>query len=366
MLDLLYHLFNYTISICYFIIFILIFRGLITQRLLGRNPLGTATSGIFLTCSLGHFAHAFISHAEGNAWELAVQVVVDGWTVVPAIAYVVMRRRYGLIVRGPDMINEFRTQIAQQSAEIKVMKEVELLKDDFLAMASHELRTPLTTIKGYAQYLQRQLGTSENKKTNLAVTTINQQVERMSGLVDMLLDVSRIQSGKVELQTESVEMNKFVVDLAERLQITSPKHQLNVKLANFPVWVKIDVERIEQVANNLVNNAIKYSPNAFELNISVEADEADALFSVTDYGMGIPHEELPKIFDRFYRSPLVKNSTMQGLGLGLYISSQIVQVSGGEITVKSILGEGSTFTVCLPRVAAPREAQNALLSESSN
>ncbi len=353
MLDTLYHLFNYTISVCYFIIFLLIFTGLVREKVFGRNALGTATSGIFLTCSLGHLAHASTTHLANSGWEGGLQVIIDGWTVLPSIAYVILRRKYGLIIRGPDMINEFHAQLAEKSAEIKSLHQLEQLKDDFIAMASHELRTPLTTIKGYAQILTRRVAVFGDQKVELAVATINQQVGRMSNLINMLLDVSRIQSHKIELHPEVLDLSKLIDEIVTRLQITSTTHQFNLSLLPHPVWVKIDPERVEQILSNLINNAVKYSPLASRVDITLQENERNVTLQIRDYGSGIDPNELPKVFERFYRSPQVRNSNKEGLGLGLYICQELVRASGGEIRVSSTVGEGSTFTISLLLASAP-------------
>ena len=349
MLDFLYHFFNYIVAFCYFCIFMLIFAGLLRQKAFGRNILGSATSGIFFTCSLGHLLHATTSHLWGSSWEAGVQVIVDGWTVLPAITYLVLRRKYGLIISGPDMINEYRSQIAEQSAQLKVMQEFEQLKDDFIAMASHELRTPLTVIKGYTQILFKRFSEISDPKTLNAVTTITQQTERMTSLVNMLLDVSRIQSGKFGLRLSTVDLSFLLKEIIGRLQITSPRHHLNIKLlTSVPLSMRVDIERFEQLVTNLVVNAVKYSPDADQVDICLETRENQVFIHVTDYGIGMANEDLSKVFERFYRSPEVRNSSKEGLGLGLYICAEIVRASNGKISVVSQPGKGSTFTVQLP------------------
>ncbi|HEX2913981.1 MAG TPA: ATP-binding protein [Chloroflexia bacterium] len=365
MLDLLYHTFNFTISGCYFIIFLLIFSGLLHEKAFGRNELGTATSGIFLTCSLGHLVHAATTHASGAAWEVGLQVIVDGWTVLPAIVYLILRRKYGLLIRGPDMINEFRVQIARQQAEIKLMREFEKLKDDFLAMASHELRTPLTTIKGYAQILSKNIEKFSDPKMGVAVRAINQQSDRMAKLINQLLDVSRIQNHKLQIQPVALNLNPFMTALVSRLQITSPNHELQVSVKNEPLWVKVDEDLLEQVISNLVSNATKYSPDNEPVEITIDQAGPNAVIKVRDHGNGIALEEQPKIFDRFYRSPQVKNSTKEGLGLGLFITSELVKASGGEISVESAPGKGSIFTVLLPAIPAPSKMAEVVLESQS-
>ena len=296
MLDSLYHVFNYVIASCYFCIFLLIFTGLIRQKAFGRNLLGSATSGIFLTCSLGHLVHATTTHVFGSSWEAGLQVVIDGWTILPAVFYLVLRRKYGLLIQGPDMINEYRLQLAQKSAELETAHEIEQLKDDFMGMAGHELRTPLTIIKGYAQLLSIRLASSGDSKNALAIQAINQQVNRMTNMISMLLDVTRIHSHKFEIFPEPLNLPEFLTTMVNRLQITSQTHQLNYQnSAASDIWIKADPARFEQVIINLVGNAIKYSPGADQVDLVLKLQGTDVLLEITDYGKGILPEDLPKI-----------------------------------------------------------------------
>jgi signal transduction histidine kinase len=353
MLDLLYHTFNYTIAACYFVIFLLIFVGLLREKAFGRNALGTATSGIFFTCALGHVTHAVTSHAMGDVWQAGLQVIVDGWTVVPAVTYLILRRRFGLIVRGPDLIQEYQTQIAEQKRELKALRDYEELKNNFMAMASHELRTPLTSIKGYAQVLQKRLDTTNDRKVTTAVNTIYHQTERMSSLIDNLLDVTKIQSNQLELKPTAVNLVATIRDVITSLQITTTSHAINFSAPTDEIYVKFDSIRLEQVITNLTTNAVKYSPESQKIDLRANIVENAAILEVQDYGIGIQPAELTKIFDRFYRSKTTNGK--EGLGLGLYISNEIIKASDGELTVSSNPGAGSVFTVKLPLYAETLE-----------
>jgi signal transduction histidine kinase len=336
MLDLLYHLFNYTIAGCYFIIFLIIFAGLIREKAFGRNALGTATSGIFFTCALGHLTHAVTNHATGDVWQMGLQVIVDGWTIVPAVTYLILRRRFGLIVRGPDIIQEYQTQLAEQKRELKALRDY----------ASHELRTPLTSIKGYAQILQKRLDTTDDRKIKIAVTTINHQTERMSNLIDNLLDVTRIQSSRLDLNPLPIDLNKVIHNVINSLQVNLDSHAINYTAPAEELCVYFDSIRLEQVLTNLITNAAKYSPRSQKIDLRAHVATDAVILEVQDYGIGIDPNEIHKIFDRFYRSKTT--SGKEGLGLGLYISNEIIKASGGTLTVTSKPGEGSVFTVKLP------------------
>lgn len=357
MLDFLYHFFNYTIAACYFVIFLIIFGSLLKARLLGRNMLGTATGGIFFTCALGHFAHAITNHAAGSIWEVGLLVIVDGWTIIPAVTYLVLRRRFGLLIKGPDVIEEYRTQLAQKSTQIEEMRESEERKDNFFAIASHELRTPMTTVKAYSQLLETKLGDNEDHKTKIAVQTITQQVDRMHNLITTLLEASRIQTGKLELKLAVIDFSKCVLDTTTALQEAISSHQFHLAIPTSSILVKADQLRLEQVIINLLTNAVKYSPNSNKVHIVLQVEKNNALLKIIDFGVGIDSTEIAKIFERFYRSPSLKSSGKDGLGLGLYISNEIIKNTDGYLSVESELGKGSTFIVTLPLVNITPENQ---------
>lgn len=363
MLDFLYHLFNYTIAVCYFVIFLIIFAGLLKERVFGRNMLGTATGGIFFTCALGHFSHAITNHAAGSIWEVGLLVIVDGWTIIPAIAYLVLRRRFGLLIKGPDIIEEYRTQLAQKSTQLKEMRESEERKDNFFAIASHELRTPMTTVKAYSQLLETKLGETEDHKTKVAVQAITQQVDRMHNLITTLLELSRIQTGKLELKPAVIDFSKCVIDTTTALQEAISSHQFHLTIPSSSILVKADQLRLEQVIINLLTNAVKYSPNSDVVQIALQVEKNNALLKITDFGVGIDSSELTKIFERFYRSPSLKSSGKDGLGLGLYISNEIIKNTDGYLSVESEPGKGSTFIVSLP--LATIASENQLLPSGS-
>lgn len=276
-----------------------------------------------------------------------------------------MRRRFGFLIKGPDVLENYRSQLAEKNTELDKMREFEELKDNFLAMASHELRTPMTTIKGYSQILQTKLATNSDPKTKLAIQTINNQVDRMNNLIITLLEVSRIQGGRLELKTSVLDFSKCVSDTISALQITLSSHTFNFSVPTVPVLIHADQFRIEQVITNLLTNAVKYSPEANIVDIILRISDNNAVLQVCDYGSGIAPAELPKIFERFYRSDSAKFSSKEGLGLGLYISNEIIKGSGGKLLAESELGKGSKFTVILP-LASTLAADSSYDSFSDN
>ncbi|MDQ3514049.1 MAG: ATP-binding protein, partial [Chloroflexota bacterium] len=225
--------------------------------------------------------------------------------------------------------------------DISDRKRTERLRRDFLAMVGHDLRGPLTTLRGRVQLLQRR-GTYHEP----TVAAIFAQTQRMGRLIDDLADLVRFEAGPPELRRAPVDLVALVraeaeaanpAGDAERIQIIAPEGTI---LGN---W---DADRLGQVLQNLLGNAVKYAPGDNRVTVQVEADAAEARVGVTDQGPGIPPEHLARLFERFYRADATGAG---GLGLGLYISRMLVEAHGGRIWAKSEPGQGSTFTFVLPR-----------------
>lgn len=239
--------------------------------------------------------------------------------------------------------SESRYRVLMQEAV-----ELEKRKDDFISMASHELKTPITTIKGYTQLMKRDLVKQGLTEHVASLAKVETQIDKLSKLVSDLFDVSKIHAGQLDYAEESIDIDAFVRDIVETLQQISETHTLSIHGASHQTVIG-DSARLEQVFVNLVNNAIKYSPEADTVDIHISTAEDTVIVSVQDYGIGIPREHLSKIFDRFYRAHDNDNSkAFSGLGMGLYISYEIVKRHGGDITVESVEGKGSTFSVFLP------------------
>jgi PAS domain S-box-containing protein len=237
--------------------------------------------------------------------------------------------------------------IARDITEQKRLQhEVERKKDEFLGIASHELKTPLTSIKGYTQILERIIQESNDKKALKYIEKQKLYIDKLHGLIGDLLDISKIEAGKMLFNFTQFDFDELVKETVDAIQPITDSHRLIVSGKSNKTIVG-DCHRIEQVITNLLTNAIKYSPHADRVEIEVSSTEDSVKVAVKDYGIGIPTEDNDKIFDRFFR---VESSATKfsGLGIGLYISSQIVHRHHGKISVASKLGEGSTFTFELP------------------
>ncbi len=223
------------------------------------------------------------------------------------------------------------------------------MQDEFLAIASHELRTPLTGLSGYLQMLVRLYdAAAEHERPRRYATAALDQSQRLMSLITELLDVARLQSGRMTLAEEPVDLAAIVPRAAETAQVLAETQTIAVAIEDGPLVVRGDERRLEQVLLNLLTNAIAYSPGATRVDVRLHRDGGWAECLVQDYGRGIAATELPHIFSRFYRVERGINPTSGGLGLGLYIAHQIVLAHGGTIDAHSTLGEGTTFTVRLP------------------
>lgn len=225
--------------------------------------------------------------------------------------------------------------------------DLEHQKDEFMSIASHELKTPVTSIKAYAQILLERFRLENDMPSSNLMTRLDVQIDKLTGLINTLLDVAKVQSGKMDYLAESFDINEFVLEVTEEMQPSCPKHHLVTELrAEGTIFG--DKARLSQVLNNLIANAVKYSPKASEVIIKVERHDEDYVMSVQDFGVGIPKEMQQKVFDRFFRVTDVLGNRVSGLGLGLFISSEIVKQHGGKLWLQSAPGAGSTFFFSLP------------------
>lgn len=226
--------------------------------------------------------------------------------------------------------------------------ELDRVKDEFLSMASHELKTPVTSLKAFTQVLQM---TFEKEQHHIAVNLLskmNKQIDKLNRLIVDILDITKVEKGELKFDEDDFDFNKLAEEIAEELQRTTDSHKIKLQLGETKI-IKGDRNRIGQVITNLISNALKYSPNADEIIITSSVDENEIKFCVKDFGIGIPDDEQANIFNRFYRAHgKDKQSTFPGLGLGLFISSEIIKKHSGTISFTSVEGEGSEFCFSLP------------------
>ncbi|HEU5314545.1 MAG TPA: hybrid sensor histidine kinase/response regulator [Chloroflexota bacterium] len=284
----------------------------------------------------------------------------------------VLRQRLADLQKAHDQIAELHRAAEEH---VEQLKELDRLKSQFLSMASHELKTPLTVISGFLQVSlrrkQRRLTRGhpaeaewldEQKADVEQLEVLNAQSQKLAKLVDELLDVSRIESGRLEFHFGEVDVRRLAADVTGRMQLTTTRHTLALvgNASNGATTITADRDHLEQVLNNLITNAIKYSPDGGPIDVEVRPDDGGVVLSVRDQGVGIPASELDAVFSLFYRSRAEgTRQTVSGMGLGLYISQEIVVRHGGRIWVDSTPGEGSTFYVFLPREPAASQGAAA-------
>ena len=249
-------------------------------------------------------------------------------------------------------------------------RELDRLKSEFISVVSHELRTPLTSILGYTELLQaREFPPHERREL---VDTVLKQATHLSNLVEDLLNISRIDAGRITLHRWVLSLSQLVKELTTQLNkaLDQSRHRLLLDVSDRLPPVYADRDRLRQILGNLLSNAIKYSPDGGEIVLHAEVlrtpppgapplpPEPALLITVRDPGIGIPLEELPRIFERFYRVDNSNTRKIGGTGLGLAITQALVELHGGRIWVESTPGQGSTFSFTLPLATEGLRAQD--------
>jgi PAS domain S-box-containing protein len=231
--------------------------------------------------------------------------------------------------------------------DITEQKLLQQQKDNFIGIASHELKTPVTSLKAYTQILERMMLKKGDAREAAMINKMDGQLNRLTDLIGDLLDVTKINSGMIQFNNREFEFNELVLELLDDLQHTTDKHQLLDKLE--PVGLIFgDKERLGQVIVNLITNAIKYSPESDQIFIRSSLSGTELIFSVQDFGIGISQANMDKVFEQFYRVSGDLEHTFPGLGLGLYISAEIIKREGGRIWLTSEEDKGSTFYFAIP------------------
>ncbi|MFP2911085.1 PAS domain-containing protein [Pyxidicoccus sp. 3LFB2] len=228
------------------------------------------------------------------------------------------------------------------------------VRDDFLSIASHELKTPLTPLSLRLATLERRLERGEHVDPS-TLRHARQHLLRITGLINDLLDASRIEAGRLALHPEATRMDSLVDHVLQAMDVHRGAHDVHFERPEQPVLVRADPYRLEQVIANLVENAFKYSPDGGTIRVDLRPRGELAVLSVTDPGIGIPPDQQKLLFDRYFRARNVSARSYGGLGLGLYISRDIVERHGGRIWVESEVGRGSTFHVALPLLKGATE-----------
>jgi signal transduction histidine kinase len=225
--------------------------------------------------------------------------------------------------------------------DITERKRLDQAHHDFVAMTSHDLASPLTVLQARAQLLQRRQRYDEE-----SITAILEQTARMNRLIGDLRELAQVEGGGLSIQREDVDLVALAQEAVERVRTLTTGHAVRVEAPELPIVVTGDRDRLGQVLDNLLGNAVKYSRDGGDIVVRGEAVDREARLRVADHGPGIPADALPHLFERFYRGQPAAGDS--GLGLGLYISRMLVEAHGGRIWAASMPGAGSTFTIALP------------------
>ena len=263
--------------------------------------------------------------------------------------YLSLRVRFALIRRESGFISGLVAVLHDTTEQDKEERERRL----FVSNVSHELRTPLTSVKSYLEALDDG-ALSEPVAPDFVKVSLN-ETNRMMRMVTDLLSLSRIDNETSQLEIELTNFTAFITFILNRFdkiksqsQEDTKKYELIREYPITPIWVEIDTDKMTQVIDNILNNAIKYSPDGGKIKVGMKTTDAQLIISISDEGLGIPKKDLPRIFDRFYRVDKARSRAQGGTGLGLAIAKEIVEQHKGFIWAKSEYGKGSTFTIVLP------------------
>ncbi len=287
--------------------------------------------------------------------------VAGGWPLPPARPLYVegdLRRKNGgtvsvgiiyapLFGQGGRLVN-----VIANVRDITRFREADEIKSTFISVISHELKTPVALIQGYAETLLRTDASWDAETRQDSLTIIVEEAERLHRLIDDLLDASRLGAGGLGLEMEQVALDALAKRVANRFRTQTKMHEVEVNFPQRLPAVKGDPTRLEQVLNNLLSNAIKYSPDGGRIQISSRAPPDEVIITVSDEGVGIPLEEQPHIFERFFRGAREHQQRTAGAGLGLYLAKAIVEAHDGRIWVESNSDKGAAFSFAIPIVSS--------------
>ncbi len=287
-----------------------------------------------------------VRHYEAKRLHKSGRIIKISITISP------LKNLKGEVIGASKIARDVTEQVAIRKELRQYTRELELMnkqKDEFMSLASHELKTPLTSAKAYIQLLTRMVGPEHSGHNFIARAILS--INRLENLINDLLDVSKIKEGKLTYNAETVRFNEVIANSIENVQQLTTSHTI-VLLETEDVYIKGDRIRLEQVLNNFLTNAVKYSPDAKHVEVSSRVNEDRLIVSVKDFGIGIPEESIKRLSERYYR---LDNSSMRfpGLGIGLFVASEILKRHEGRMWIESVVGEGSTFFFDLPLSSDP-------------
>nr|WP_263325867.1 ATP-binding protein [Neobacillus sp. Marseille-Q6967] len=276
------------------------------------------------------------------------QQAVD--TETEQIGEISLQGRYWVILVSPLYSNRFIRGAVAVLRDMTEERQLEKMRKDFIANVSHELRTPISMLQGYSEAIVDDIAESQEEKKEMAKVIYDESL-RMGRLVNELLDLARMEAGHLQLNYDKVNLTSFMNRIIFKFQGLAKDHEihLSAELENGISEAVFDPDRIEQVLTNLIDNAIRHTPQDGYVKLSVSQDELGIKVHVSDSGSGIPEEDLPFVFERFYKADKARTRGRAGTGLGLAIAKNIIDSHHGHIAVQSKIGQGTTFTFVLPR-----------------
>ena len=343
------------------------------QMLIGTKPVyedGVATHVVRfysdITEARGAIAMAYVEVVLVSLIAVLIAIIVVYYTTMrltrPFLEINEIVQKYSkgdYNVRIPISSIDEATQLAISfNAMADQLKDLEATRRSFVANVSHELRSPLTSMKGFLEAMQD--GTIAPEDYEKYIEIVLSETKRMAVMVNDLLDLARIESGRTALKLEIFDINELIRRTLITFEARIYEHHINVdvKFAQEQYYVEADSAQISQVLRNIIDNAIKYSPDDTKLRLATYAMRREIYVSIQDSGPGIPEEDIPHVFDRFYKVEKAHTPTKQsGTGLGLSIVKRIIDQHNQTITLKSARGKGSTFTFTLKRAPAPKRTQ---------
>lgn len=291
-----------------------------------------------LSSDKSRLAFAIPGTSGRNEWVLDINAADRLFGENDVFALELLRQYIGIAIQNVALFGELQSQRAS-------VIQLNQLKDDLIAVLAHDFKGPLTTIIGFTELLEQHA--LEGEEADASLRTIRQSAMRLADLANDTLALSRVEQGELNLATDPVNVGDIVKETVESL---TPQRQIKLTLKTHDPVVRGDPARLRQVFENIIGNAIKYSPDGLPIEVRVSETDRTVRIAVHDQGIGIPSDEMKFLFERFTRASNAKRSKIKGTGLGLYLAKTLVERHGGNIQVQSKLGEGSTFTVVLPRM----------------
>src|SRR5881396_3871990 len=366
--ELIYRLANVVLSVSALVVGALIVIEISRRPTARREPLGMAIALVFVAVG-GRAAVRSVLEPVGNmpTGSFATIVAVDLLAAGSAVAFLALHRRYAVFIESADIVREYETEYAAKEREARALAQVneelrrlDELKSEFLAMVSHELRTPLTAIVGYSRLLMRQVHGPLTPKQLEHQEAIFRSAQRLTELINDLLDVSRLEAARVELDPRPTDVREAVEHVVAAVRVASQAKQIRIANAvgsDVPA-VHADATRLHQILANLVGNAVKFTPAGGAVTVRAARQGDQVWIAVEDNGVGIAKDELARIWDPFYQVESPMRRRHGGSGLGLAIVRRLVELHGGVVRVESEgEGRGSRFTFTLPVATLPADTR---------